>query len=164
MEKTVCDLLVGDLSDKLDTFQFAYKPKRGTEDATLMLLDTVTKQLDSTHPQTRILFMDFSSAFNTVNNNTLLHRLSDLQVHPTLILWIKDFLKDRPQHMLSNGFTSSTLTLKTGLTRGCVQSPILFTAYTSTITSSSKAVTLFKYADDMALVAHLTDTQTLTQY
>lgn len=102
--------------------------------------------------------MDFSSAFNTVNSNTLLHRLSDLQVHPTLILWIKDFLKDRPQHVLFNGLTSSTLTLKTGLPQGCVLSPILFTAYTNAITCNSKAMTLFKYADDMALVAHLTDT------
>ncbi len=91
MERAVCTLLLGELSDKLDPLQFAYKAKRGTEDASLMLLDTVTKQLDSTHPHTRILFMDFSSAFNTVNTNTLLHCLSDLLVDPALILWIKDF-------------------------------------------------------------------------
>lgn len=51
------------------------------DDASLMLLDAVTKQLDSKHPHTRILFIDFSSAFTTVNN-VFLHRLSDLQVHP----------------------------------------------------------------------------------
>lgn len=45
----------------------SYKAKRGPEETSLMLLDPVTKQLDSTHPHTRILFKDFSSAFNTVN-------------------------------------------------------------------------------------------------
>lgn len=85
MERVVADQLVAELSDKLDPLQFAYRAKRGTEDASLRLLDRATKQLDSTHPQTRILFMDFSSAFSTVNNNTLLHHLSDLQIHPTLI-------------------------------------------------------------------------------
>lgn len=33
--------------------------------------------------------MDFSTAFNGVNTNNLLHHLADVQVHLTLILWIK---------------------------------------------------------------------------
>ncbi len=164
MERAVCTLLLGELSDKLDPLQFAYKAKRGTEDASLMLLDTVTKQLDSTHPHTRILFMDFSSAFNTVNTNTLLHCLSDLLVDPALILWIKDFLKDRPQHVFLNGFKSSTMDLKTGLPQGCVLSPILFSVYTNNISCSREGMTLLKYADDMALVAHLTDSQAMQHY
>ena len=90
MERVVCDHLTSMVVDKLDLLQFAYKAKRGVEDACLTLLDTVCRQLDSPHSHTQILFMDFSSAFNTVNPATLCNRLLDLQVHPSLILWIKD--------------------------------------------------------------------------
>lgn len=100
MERVVCHQPRGELEGKLDPLQVAYRTKRGTDDGCLMLLDTVTRQLDSKHPHTRILFMDFLSAFNTVNNNTLLHCPSDLEIHPTPILWIKNFLMDRPQHVL----------------------------------------------------------------
>ncbi|KAK7909723.1 hypothetical protein WMY93_014407 [Mugilogobius chulae] len=164
MERVLADQLVSELTNKLDQFQFAYKSKRGTEDANIMLLEKVTRQLDSTNPHTRILFMDFSSAFSTVNNNTLLYTLSGLQVHTSLILWIRDFLCDRPQHVLLNGFKSSQMILKTGLPQGCVLSPILFSVYTNYITCNREGMLLLKYADDMALVAHVPDSRALTQY
>lgn len=78
MERVVCQ--------QLDPLQFAYRVGHGVEDAILILLDKAAKHLDSKILQ-RNLFMDFSSAFNTVNINTLLRRLEELQ-HQTLILWI----------------------------------------------------------------------------
>ena len=152
------------VSDKLDPFQFAYRARRGVEDASLTLLDTVTKNLDSAHPHTRILFMDFSSAFNTVSINKLLHHLSDLQVHPTLTLWIKHFLLDRPQQVSFNGAKSTKLILNSGLPQGCVLSPILFSVYTNSIQCNSEGMALFKYADDIALVAHMSHTDALARY
>ena len=76
-----------------------HKAKRGVEDACLTLLDTVTKNMDHTHSCSRILFMDFSSAFNTVNTNTLSDCLTELQVNPVLVKWIRDFLQDRSKHV-----------------------------------------------------------------
>ena len=63
----------------------------------------------------RILFMDFSSAFNTVIINTLLHHLQQLQVNRTLMLWIKEFLMNRPQHVRVHGVTSTNNILNTGM-------------------------------------------------
>ena len=62
----------------LTSIYHPYKPRRGVEDASLALLDNVTRHLDSQHSFVRILFMDFSSAFNTENINTLLLRLQQL--------------------------------------------------------------------------------------
>ena len=152
------------VGESLDPLQFAYKSKRGVEDASLTLLDTVTRHLDSPNSFVRILFMDFSSAFNTVNINTLLHRLQQLHVNPTLTLWIKEFLKDRPQHVRVNGFKSTNAILNTGVPQGCVLSPVLFSIYTNEITCSSNGLKLVKYADDMALVANLTDDDSLSTY
>ena len=88
--------------------------------------DTVKRHLDSQPSFVRILFMDFTSAINTVNINTLLHRLQQLQVNPTLMLSIKEFLMNRPQHVRVHGGTSTNTILNTGVPQGCVLSPILF--------------------------------------
>ena len=117
------------------------------EDATLTLLDTVSKHLDSIGKFFRILFMDFSSAFNTIQPYLLLQRLLDLQVNPTLVLWIRAFLCDRPQRVcvrvdhlsvrtgggsfsectvLPDGSVmSKELVLNTGAPQGCVLSQVL---------------------------------------
>lgn len=164
MERVVGSHLSGAVTGRLDPLQFAYKAKRGVEDATLTLLDTVTRQLDSLHTHTRILFMDFSSAFNMVHTHTLLQHLVELQVHPILILWIKNFLQDRPQQVRVNGFNSRKQLLNTGLPQGCVLSPALFSVYTNNISCNKPGMILLKYADDMALVAHLSDTKALSDY
>lgn len=91
MEKVVCQQLSQILTGKLDPQQFAYRTGRGVEDATLTLLDRAIKHLDSANSYVRILFIDFSSAFSTVNINTFLRHLEELQVHQTLILWINSF-------------------------------------------------------------------------
>lgn len=82
--------------------------------------------MDAADSCDRILLMDFSSAFNTVNINTLLWHLEELHVHQTLILWINSFLLNCPQHVLVNGRKSENVVLNTGLPQGCVLSPILF--------------------------------------
>ncbi len=76
---------------KLDPLQFAYRVGCGVVDVTLTLMDKVGKYLDAADCCVRILFMDFSSAFNTVNINILLRRLEKSHAHQTLILWINSF-------------------------------------------------------------------------
>ena len=77
-----------DVGDQLDPFQFAYKDSRGVEDASLTLLNLITQHLQKAKSYVRILFVDFSSAFNTTEPYVLLKRLIDLLVNSNLVLWI----------------------------------------------------------------------------
>ncbi|KAK0132155.1 hypothetical protein N1851_033041 [Merluccius polli] len=63
----------------MDPMQFAYRASRGVEDATLTLLDKIFCHLNNpTKTYVRVLFMDFSSAFNMVQPHLLLRCLCDL--------------------------------------------------------------------------------------
>ena len=157
MERIVCNRLVASVADRLDPLQFAYKAKRGVEDATLTLFDLVSHHLDSSGTFVRILFMDFFSAFNTIQPHILLKRLLDLNTNTTLILWINAFLSDRPQRVSLEGHLSKELVLNTGAPQGCVLSPVLFSVYTNELMCNNAILTLIKFADDMALVARLKD-------
>ena len=76
-----------------------YRAGRGVEDATVTLVHHVTSHLDQAGTSARILFMDMSAAFNTIQHHILLEKLLDLQVNPFIILWIREFLCDRTQHV-----------------------------------------------------------------
>ncbi len=137
------------LSDQL---QFAYKAQRGTEDATLTLLHVISKHIQHPGAFARILFIDFSSAFNTVRIYILLDRLLKLDSNGHLVLWIKDFLADRPQRVYVQGTMSDEVILNTGVPQGCVLSPALFSMYINKMQICESNFSLFKYADDMAMV------------
>ena len=96
-ERILCNKLTSSVADRLDPLQFAYKAKRGVEDATLTLTNKALNHLDKPGTFVRVLMMDFSSAFNTLQTHILIKRLLDLDVSPGLILWIRSFLSDRPQ-------------------------------------------------------------------
>ncbi|KAF7632849.1 hypothetical protein LDENG_00054930, partial [Lucifuga dentata] len=64
------------------------------------------------------LFIDFSSAFNTIIPDILIKKLLDLHLPPFICAWIKNFLTDRPQSVRLGSHLSSTLTLSTGSPQG----------------------------------------------
>ena len=103
-----------DVVDQLDPFQFAYKASRGVEDGSLTLLNLIAQHLEKAKSYVRILFVDFSSAFNTIEQYVFLKRPIDLHVSSNLVLWIRDFLRDRPQHVCVNGYLSEEVVLNSG--------------------------------------------------
>ena len=93
----MCNQLTASVVDRMDPLQFAYRAKRGVEDATLTFLDLVSRHIDTSDSFVRMLLMDFSSAFNTIQPRLIIKRLLDLPANPSLILLIRSFLCDRPQ-------------------------------------------------------------------
>ena len=164
MERIVCNKLSSSVADRLDPLQFAYKAKRGVEDATLTLTNKALAHLDKPGTFVRVLMMDFSSAFNTLQTHILIKRLLDLDVSPGLILWIRSFLSDRPQRVSVDGILSNEIILNTGVPQGCVLSPVLFSIYTNELMCDNDILTLIKFADDMALTARLRDENSLSKY
>ncbi|KAF7648801.1 hypothetical protein LDENG_00151450 [Lucifuga dentata] len=68
----------------------------------------------------RILFVDFSSAFNTIIPHKLVHKLNNLVLATTLCSWIMDFLTNRTQNVRIGNRTSTTIILNTDALQGCV--------------------------------------------
>ena len=87
-------------------------------------------------------------------------------VPPQIVLWIQDFLSNRPQKVFMGNVQSSVRTLNTGAPQGCVLSPVLFSLYTSDCRSSSCECSIIKYADDTVITGYLgsddTDSYTST--
>ena len=139
----------------LDECQFAYKKDRSTKDACLSLDYFLRCHLEQTSSFARVLFVDFTSAFNTIVPSILIDKLKSMSVPSYLLSVIKDFLVDRQQYVNIGNFKSSELSCDIGCPQGCVLSPVLFSIYTDFIRSTCDNVKKFKYADDMAIVGLL---------
>ena len=111
------------LQPTLDPYQFAYGQNKSTEDAISTALHSTLSHFDNGNTDMSMLFIDFSSTFNTIIPSKLIPKLSNLSINTTLCNWILDFLTNRPQSVRSDHHTSSTLILKTGIPQGCVLSP-----------------------------------------
>src|SRR4029434_3194647 len=61
-------------------------------------------------------------------------------------------LSDRRQRVRLGKHVSDSTTISTGSPQGCVLSPLLFSLYTNSCTSSHQSVKLFKFADDTTLI------------
>ena len=68
----------------LDPHQFAYRANRSVEDAVCLGLHHVLKHLDCPNTYARILFIDYSSALNTIIPHKLFNKVRLLNVNPQL--------------------------------------------------------------------------------
>ena len=110
------------LPDTLDPLQFAHRPNRSTDDTISIALHTALSHLDKRNTCVRMLFIDYSSAFNTIVPVKLITKLRTLGLNTSLCNWILDFLKGRPQVVRVGNNTSATLILITEAPQGCVLS------------------------------------------
>ncbi len=123
----------------LDPLQFAYRANRYM-DAVNMGQHFILQHLDRPGTYVRILFVDFSSAFNTIIPNRLLPKLTQLSVPTSVCQWIISFSTDRKQLVRLGKYTYSTHTISTGAHQGCVLSPLLFSLYTNDCVSKDPSV------------------------
>ncbi len=137
----------------LDPLQFAYRPNRSTDDAISQVLHSSLTHIDSKNGNyVRLLFIDYSSAFNTIVPTKLAVKLSDLGLNTSLCDWIQDFLTARPQVVKVGQFTSNSITLNVGAPQGCVLSPLLYSLYTHDCVSSHSSTSIIKFADDTVVL------------
>ncbi len=141
----------------LNPLQFAYRANRSVDDAVNMGLHYILQHLDKPGTYARILFVDFSSAFNTIIPDTLQNKLTQLSIPTSICQWITSFLTDRQQLVRLGKLPSNTCTISTGAPQGCVLSPLLFSLYTNDCTSKDPSVKLLKFADDTTLISLIQD-------
>ena len=156
MERLVCNQRIKYVPNRMATLHFDYRTKRSVVDATLIIFNLIASHLDTSGTTVRVIFMDFSSACNTMQTHVLFKKLLNIEVNPDLILCIRQFLCDRPQRVRLNDpvfrdtVPSDEILVNTGATQICFQ-------FIQTTSCNNSFLTLIKYADHMALVGRLKD-------
>ncbi len=130
----------------MDQHQHAYKYNRSTEDAVTTVLCTTQTHPDDPNNYARILFIDYSSAFNTIIPRKMIPKL--------FCMWVLDFLSNQHHTGRLGMSTSSTLSISTGAPQGCVLSLLSSTVEENShdCPASHDTTAVIKFTDDTSII------------
>ena len=137
-----------------DPYQSAYRANQSTETALLFVVNQIKMAFDN-RKGTVLVFIDFSSAFDTIDHAILLRMLRHGLEGKALDL-IASYRQGRTQRVVIGEQSSSSSMLMSGVPQGSVLGRLLFSLYVQSIGDIIRAHDLFyqQYADDLQLYCH----------
>ena len=138
------------LNDK----QFGFRAGHSTEHAILELIDQVSNAFGNNNFVLGV-FIDLSKAFDTVDHNIILEKLSMYGVKGNNLTWFHSYLSDRKQYIEFQNDNKkerkNSLTIKCGVPQESVLGPLLFIAYVNDLYRASNILKPIVFADDFLI-------------
>ena len=128
--------------------QFGFRENHSTQSLLLQLTNKWLTALDNapTAKAVCLTALDIKKAFDTIDHETLLSKLSNLfNFHPTAIQLIYSYLSNRVQSVKVNNSISDPLPIRTGVPQGSVIGPLLFILFINDLTNIGSC---YLFADD----------------
>ena len=142
--------------------QFGFQKNNSTEYAILQLTNELK---ESFHDRefTVGVFIDLSKAFDTVDHNILLTKLTYFGLSKNYIKLIKNYLSNRKQFISYNCKTTALKDISCGVPQGSILGPLLFLLYVNDLKNASASLNAIMFADDTNLFVSHKNINTLFQ-
>jgi hypothetical protein len=136
--------------------QFGFRVNHSTDLALLSFVEDTLTVLDSSQYRVSV-FLDLSKAFDTIDLDILLLKLTHYGIRGLPYDWIKSFLCHRFQSTKISGSSSDKRVINLGVPQGSILGPVLFLIYINDIVNSSPDLRFNLYADDTVISCSGTD-------
>ena len=110
-------------NDFIDDNQFGSTKGRSTTLALIKFSHDLFVASDNSANIIRVLFIDFSKAFDLVDHNKLMHKMIQNNFPPHITAWSISFLENRNQFVRIGNTVSSVIGLNAGCPQGTLSGP-----------------------------------------
>lgn len=151
-EKLIAKQLITYLESKrlLYEFQFGFRKYYSTSLALIETIDNIKQSIDEGNYELGI-FIDLTKAFDTVDHNILLYKLSHYGIRGDTNLFLRSYLCNRKQYTFINGTNSEVNEINCGVPQGSVLGPLLFLIYINDMYRALSAGRVRLFADDTCI-------------
>ena len=143
-------------------FQIAYLPHKSTESALTLITSDLLSGFNNNRG-TILVLLDMSSAFDILDHNVLIHRLSVIGITGIALNWFTSYITNRSSSVRINTYSSPSRSITHGVTQGSVLGPLLFNIYLLPmfdIFTDYPDISFHTYADDLQLYLNCIDSPT----
>lgn len=153
LEKAVASRLIKYLEANsiLTSSQHGFRHLHNTTTALTHGLDFLYKALDKREFGMGI-YLDIAKAFDSVDHNILLNKLSHYGIRGVAQSWFRSYLSNRFQYLSVNNTSSTFAATNLGVPQGSILGPILFLLYINDLPNSSYIANFVLYADDTTVL------------
>lgn len=130
--------------------QFGFTKGSSTESALLAQKELILKSFEN-KLLTLAVFVDFSKAFDRINDETLLTKLEYYGFRGVFLDLLRSYLQYRSQVVVIDNKISASKPLKSGVPQGSILGPLLFIIYINDIVNIAHSSKFVIYADDTTL-------------
>ena len=152
-ERIVLNQLSGYLSDhnRLTHHQNGNKKLHSTETLSIYITDNILEAMDN-KKITVLILLDLSKAFDSINHQRLLKKLTSVGASPATVKWFESYLSHRTQTLRIGSTLSDPLTISHGVPQGAILSPLLFCIYTNDLPNTPLTCEIESYVDDSKIL------------
>ena len=137
--------------------QSGFRPGDSTSNQLLYLINEIHEAFDDPKSlEVRAVFLDISKAFDKVWHDGLIFKLKQNGISGSLTKLFGNYLHNRKQRVVLNGFYSDYSIVESGVPQGSVLGPLLFLIYINDLEKNIRSNVKF-FADDTMLFSIVKD-------
>ena len=141
----------------ISTNQSGFRPGDSCTNQLLSLVHDIQNAFNDVNClEVRSVYLDMSKAFDKVWHEGLIFKLKQNGVDGKLLCLLKNYLSQRVQRVLINGFESDWGDIQSGVPQGSVLGPLLFLIYVNDLEKGIRSNIKF-FADDTSLFSVVKD-------